>query len=351
MEKKKIIYLSLAAVTALIILYIITGLPFSSGIPARPEKDGIPDFLNKQIRSASLKATIWPSGHNLGALGMIYHSGAFYDDASLCYGLASGKDSTEWIWDYYLGCLNREMGESEKAAENFRRVVSIHPDAYHAWFYLGDIYLDLGQYDKADDALSRINSMYQIKIPANELFRTDHFPIGIYASYLLAKIRISTGMIDSAEKTLTDLLDQSPNFGPAYRLLGNISQTRKDEKAAEKYIIRANDNLFSTSPADTLLDIISLMSRSDQYILKQIDEADYYFYYDWALTLADHALQYMPDNRHLLSKTIKIFQSKDFCQIGKLMVRLLDPYETRKWQSMLMPVLYFGMGSPEELRT
>ena len=52
--------------------------------------------------------------------------------------------------------------------------------------------------------------------------------------------------------------------------------------------------------------MIALRSRSEMFILKQIDEADYTYYYDWALTLTDHALNYLPDNKYLISKTIKL---------------------------------------------
>ncbi len=311
MKKKRIIYISLASVFVAAILYFIIGSFYRISIPDLADTDQLPGFLESQIRSASRKAMIRPSARNIGILGMIYHSGGFNERASDCYNLALRKDSSEWIWSYYLGCLNREMGESEKAAENFRDVIKYNPDAYHAWYYLGDIYQDLGQNDRAEDALSRISSLYQLKVPTNQVVRIDHFPIGTYASYLLAKSRISTGKGDPPELILRDLLVHSPNFGPAYRLLGSISRARGEQEAAEKYVCRANDNLYSTTPADTLLDLISLRSRSDLFILKQIDEADYNYYYDWALSLANHALQYTPDNQYLLSRTIKILLKTD----------------------------------------
>ena len=290
---------------------LVLAFPYRKRIPDLPDTDNITVTLKDQIRSASRKAHIYPSAHNLGILGMIYHSSAYYDKAAECYSLASKKNSSKWIWRYYLGYLNKEMGESEKAVANFSAVVKTNPIAYHAWYYLGEIYQDLGQDDKAEDALGRLRSLKENKIPANLIFRIDHFPLSTYALCLLAKLNISTSHNEYAEDMLKEIIKYSPDFGPAYRLLGNIYQTKGDSVAAKKYIHQANDNIYSTSPADTLFDMIALRSRSELFILKQIDEADYNYYYGWALTLADHALNYMPENKYLISKTIKLLLKTD----------------------------------------
>jgi tetratricopeptide (TPR) repeat protein len=310
-NNNKILFVSAAMIFILILLYLVITISYRNRIPDQPDKENITDMLKDQIKSASRKAHFYPSAHNLGILGMIYHSSAYYDKAAECYSLATKKNSSKWIWSYYLGYLNKEMGESEKAIANFSTVVKTNPEAYHAWFYLGEIYQDLRQDDKAEDALNRISSLKENKIPANKIFRIDHFPLGTYASYLHAKLLISTRRNEYAEDTLKEIIKYFPNFGPAYRLLGNIYQTMGDSVKATKYIHQANDNIYSTAPVDTLLDMIALRSRSELFILKQIDEADYFYYYDWALTLADHALNYLPDNKYLLSKTIKLLLKTD----------------------------------------
>ncbi len=310
-KSNKILYGSVAVIFFLILLYLVIGIPYRNRIPDQPDSENITDMLKDQIRSASRKALFYPSAHNLGILGMIYHSSAYYDKAADCYSLASKKNNSKWIWSYYLGLLNKEMGESEKAIANFNAVVKTNPETYHAWYYLGEIYQDLGQNDKAEDALDRIRSMKETRIPANKIFRIDHFPLGTYASYLYAKLQVSTSHYNAAEETLRELIKNSPSFGPAYRLLGNIYQTGGDSVMALKYIHQAGDNIYSTAPVDTISDMIALRSRSELFILKQIDEADYNYYYDWALTLADHALNYLPDNKYLISKTIKLLLKTD----------------------------------------
>jgi len=305
-KNNKILYIPVALIFFLILLYLVLTIPYRNRIPDHPDRDNMSDILKDQIKSASRKAHFYPSAHNIGILGMIYHSSANYDKAAECYNLAYKKNSSKWIWSYYLGCLNKEMGESEKAIANFNAVVKTNQGAYHAWYYLGEIYQDLGQENKAEDALNRICPLKKIKIPGNQIFRVDHFPLGIYGSYLMGKLRLSSNQSEPAENLLREVISYYPNFGPAYRLIGSIYQQRGDSVTAKKNIRQANDNIYSMAPVDTLLDMIALRSRSELFILKQIDEADYNYYYDWALTLADHALNYLPDNKYLISKTIKL---------------------------------------------
>ena len=44
-------------------------------------------------------------------LGMVFHSGSFYDKAAQCYKLTIKRDKSAWIWDYYLGYLSKEQDQ------------------------------------------------------------------------------------------------------------------------------------------------------------------------------------------------------------------------------------------------
>ena len=79
--------------------------------------------MHDQISAASHQAYMNPSADNLGLLGMAYHSSSLYEQASICYRLAVKRNSAEWIWSYYLGYLDMEMGNSENAIINFRMVI------------------------------------------------------------------------------------------------------------------------------------------------------------------------------------------------------------------------------------
>ena len=53
-----------------------------------------------------------------------------------------------------------------------------------------------------------------------------------------------------------------------------------------------------------MIDNIALISRSDIYLLKQIDDAIRSNNFKWALKLIEHALKYIPDNKYLISKAV-----------------------------------------------
>jgi hypothetical protein len=62
-------------------------------------------------------------------------------------------------------------------------------------------------------------------------------------------------------------------------------------------------NKFSPTLA-ILIDKITLESRSETYLLKQIDDALHSLNFKWELRLFDHALKYIPDSKFLLSKAL-----------------------------------------------
>jgi tetratricopeptide (TPR) repeat protein len=104
--------------------------------------------------------------------------------------------------------------------------------------------------------------------------------------------------------TLLEIIDKQMTFGPAYRLLGNLYTMKGNLQLSNIYNIRANDLVDYAPPVDFMIDNIILISRSDQYLLKQIEEAFRNFNFDWALKLCDHALKYNPDNKFLISNAI-----------------------------------------------
>jgi len=67
-------------------------------------------------------------------------------------------------------------------------------------------------------------------------------------------------------------------------------------------------------PVDTLADQLTLMSRSELYLLKKIDEAGNNAYSNWALALTEQGLQYFPDNQNLVSKAIEVYIWKNLNQ-------------------------------------
>jgi tetratricopeptide (TPR) repeat protein len=153
--------------------------------------------------------------------------------------------------------------------------------------------------------------------------RYDYFPLVTYPMYDLARIYMNTGRNDLAENTLKEIIDYQRAFGPAYRLLSNVYSVKGDELSSRSCLVRANDLAENPSPVDTLIDRISLLSRSDMYLLKRIDEAEISVFPEYALELVKHSLTYFPENNYLVGKAIKLFLIRD---LGKQALPYLDQH-------------------------
>jgi len=312
-----------AVVVLTLLIRFITGVHFRSQIPPLPDMETLSVPLQDQLSDATRKARLNPTADNLGRLGMVYHSSTDYENAAACYQLAIKKNSSKWEWSYFLGYLNKEMGESARAVKNFKTVIKENPKAYHAWYYTGEGYQNMGSNDKAEIAFKKIASIREKNTAVNGASRIDYFPLRTYARYQLARIYLGTGRVDLAEQTLQDILNDNITFGQAYRLLGNIYATRGDIVQSGKYILRANDLSDYSSPVDTLVDQLSLLSRSELYLLKQIDEAERKVHPEWAMKLVIHAIRVMPENKYLISKAVKLFLKMD---AGKQITPYLDKH-------------------------
>jgi tetratricopeptide (TPR) repeat protein len=296
----------------LILVRILLISPYRSGLPELPDLTDSPAFLADQLQKASGKAHRNPNAENLGNLGMVYHSSAFYNEAAICYKLAAGRDKKEWIWSYYLGYLNQEMGESESSIENFRAAIKVNPEVHHAWYYVGAGYQNRGETYKAEVAFAKIAAMQDKTGTEKTGTRNDYFPLRAYAMFQLSRIYLNSNRLDLAENTLKQILQFHRSFGAAYRVLGNVYRIKGDSLLSRYNIIRANDLADFTPPVDTLIDKLSLLSGSEFYLLKQIDVAEKSVYPEWGLAIAENSLKKLPDNKYLISKALKLYLRLDF---------------------------------------
>lgn len=280
---------------------------YRSQIPDIAEYQNLLTPARNQLEDALQKAQRNPSAENLGKLGMVSHSCANYDQAAHCYKLAIRRKKSEWLWYYYLGYLSMEMGDSNAVIENFNRVIERNPNIYLAWFYIGEGYRNLRVNDEAEKSFVKIIDTQNSHVASEATTRIDHFPLDVYAKFQLSRIYFETGRLDLAEKTLNEIIQAFQTFGPAYRLLSNLYSTNGDMLLSKRYEERANDQLVYSPPVDTLADRLVLLSRSEFFLLKMIDEAQRNMHSEWALRLVDNAIQYIPDNKYVISKALKIF--------------------------------------------
>ncbi|HEX7585721.1 MAG TPA: tetratricopeptide repeat protein [Prolixibacteraceae bacterium] len=311
MNKTKKLAISVSAVIV-VLLIIFLAIRFFNDNSYRNQIPGLPDFatmpapVKEQLSIAHNKATNHPSTDNIGRLGLAFHSSAYYDQAKQCYSLAIKQDKSKWIWSYYLGYLEQEMGDSKLAIDNFNAVIKENPKITQVWFYLGKAYQNLGSGELAEAAFKKIANLK----PDNSNVRTERvnfstFPIS--AKFELARIYMNTKRLDEAEKILTEVVKGNHTIGPVYRLLGNVYSAKGDSVLSKKYIVRAQDLAEVTTLNDTLTDRITLISRSELYLPKQIDDALKSANPEWGLKLFRQAMMYFPDNKFLISKAVKFF--------------------------------------------
>lgn len=307
-QTNKLIISILSVVIFLTLSFFVTKFILDSSyrnqLPDYPDFKSVARSLRVQISVAGRRAYLNPTSNNLGKLGMIYYSSTYYENAKQCYQLALKKNNNKWIWNYYLGYLNLEQGESNVSVENFRHVIQNDPKNVLALFYLAEGYQNIGLNGNAESIFKKIATLNKEDIVSGDTIRESDFPLQTYALFRLSRIYMNTNRLDSAETTLKELIEKQITFGPAYRLLGNVYTREGDIALGNKYTIRANDLADYTPPPDILIDKIALVSRSDTYLLKQVDDAIRSGNFKWALKLLKHSLQYNPDNKYLISKAI-----------------------------------------------
>ncbi|MCK4989303.1 MAG: hypothetical protein KAS29_02410, partial [Bacteroidales bacterium] len=225
-NKRKVVLFIVGGVFGLIAIFFvlktILNNQYSSKIPELSDSFTLSVPVKDQISDALAKAHRSPSADNLGRLGMVYHSSANYEQAAQCYKLAIKRDQSEWKWNYYLGFLSKEMGNSEAVIANFTSVTDKNSRVYHAWYYLGGAYRNLRKIELAEKSFGRIAGIHTTNHAAANTGRYDYFPLGTYAMFQLARLYNETDRLELAEKTLKEIIQNMRSFGPAYRLLGNI---------------------------------------------------------------------------------------------------------------------------------
>lgn len=306
-KAKLIISISGLAIFLILSLFALKFIPdgsYRNQLPEYPDFQTIPKLLQEQISVAGSKTYNNPTANNLGRLGMVYNSSSYNEKATQCYQLAVKKNSGKWIWSYYLGYLNLVQGESNASIENFRHVIEKNPKNFLALFYTAEAYQNLGLSVNAKNMFKKIAALDDRDFVEKDTIRDNDFPLQTYVLFRMARIYMNSNRLDSAEMTLKEIIENQMTFGPAYRLLGDVYTREGNLLLGNKYTIRANDLVEYTPPADMLVDKLAMMSRSDTYLLKQIDDAVRSLNFNWALKLFDHALKYIPDNKFLLSKAL-----------------------------------------------
>ena len=305
--RKRLIWLLAGFSLIIVLLVIFLGFPerlADNYLPVPPDYSQLPAKMSKQIRKADKVAGRKNNSESAGQLGMVYHSNTFYEEAGKCYSAAIKMTPSDWIWYYYLGYLNSELGDPGNVIIYLKKAVELNPEAAYARYYLGEAYVNKGNIEEAERIFYELSTIKESG-SANKK-RSNLYPIKVYAKFRLARLYQSDSRLDSALITLQELTEEYPDYGPAFRLLSTVYTQLGKEELSNENLIRASELIPFTAPVDTLIDHLAMMSQSPEFLMKQIDITSISNPY-FAKSLFDHAFPAMQDNQLLLSKGIKLY--------------------------------------------
>jgi len=136
---------------------------------------------------------------------------------------------------YYLGLVQNELGDYEKAASSYEKSIELEPD-----FLTARLHLSLMLAKAADKELKASGKntafghsleLYQKAADGLEQVLADD-PKNLTALYEIGKIRLALHDSQKAEKVFEDIFQQDPTFFPVYEYLAKIKFDAGDYEAA-----------------------------------------------------------------------------------------------------------------------
>ena len=220
------------------------------------EARGEADRVAATSTDAASRADAW------GNLGMLYHAHRLRFLARDAYARALTEAETT-RWRYLHGIALAELGEIERAAEDFRQVTAATPDSMPAWYRLGVSLLLSGELDGAQSALDR----------AQDLDAESALVLAALADVASAR---------QDHRTALDLLSRAVELEPqAGQLAYKLAMTHRalgDVQSASAWLARSPDNRLAPKIDDPVLLEVAQMSRSARF---------YEVAADWALGRGD----------------------------------------------------------------
>jgi HemY protein len=295
---------AIVAATALLLMAAKTiQVIKASRLPTLPQLSGQPAAVREHLQLKAATARQNPMSIDaVGALCLALHSDMFYEQAERCYASAERLDPEAWQWQYSRALILGERGGGDALADALRAVVSKAPRFGPAWWRLGDAEFKLGRADRAEDAWHRAQEAPEPDRLASSPVHTPDVPLNAYASLGLARVALARNDANGAVRILERLVDESPRFGSAFRLLGEtlhaLDRTREGARATSRA-----DQLPAYAPyADPMIDALALESRNATFLLRQASDADLATNAAWSEHLTRRALEFDPDNPDVLVK-------------------------------------------------
>ena len=126
--------------------------------------------------------------------------------------------------NYYLGIAYHGRGLRDQALERFQRAVSLKEDYSEAHNYLGAIYMDMGQWDKANKAFDKALSNHLYGTPALALYNSGWAYYNLQ-NYDMALSRYHQALQQDRMGVLQSQIEK--NIGLVYVKQSNLGQAKE----------------------------------------------------------------------------------------------------------------------------
>lgn len=230
-----------------------------------------------------------------GELGMACHGRDYLELARDCYTNANRLDQEEYRWAYYLGRVQRSLGELAQSDEAFQTVLRLRPGHVSAMFWLAENANDRGHYEEAD-------AHYQLAGNIDSSCAKCFYGRG--------KVAFAQGNYQSAVAFLEHALVLQPqasqlhyNMGLALRELGDSSRARKHFALAEAHPARKVELTLHDPLMAAVRAIHQDALSHEHHAQKALERGDY----DGAIKAFRRALQLegdRPDARYNLAMAL-----------------------------------------------
>lgn len=245
----------------------------------------------------------------IGSLCLAYHADMFFDEADRCYALVSELDSSQWRWRYYRALIQAERGGGEPLVDNLRRVVNQASDFGPAWQRLGDAQFKAGKYDEAREAWERASTAAASDTNQPSPRHVIEVPLAAYANVGLARIALVQGDTARARDILERVINDTPQFSSAFRLLADVYQSHGRQADADRAVYRANRLQPFAPYLDPMVDDLARESRNSTLLLRLSSEANLAVNAEWAEYLTRRALEFDPDNPEAVVKLGRVLRT------------------------------------------
>ena len=169
------------------------------------------------FQRAYIVARTKATAENVGALAMLYHAYAFFDQARACYALARELDPDAFRWVYYQAQLEKTTFEYEAAEALFLDALERRPESAELHAELGDLYL---MWSRPDDARPRLEAALALE------------PVQPVASLGTARLLTLSQDYEGVLEVMTPLLERHPRLSKAHQFAAAAYGALGDAKRA-----------------------------------------------------------------------------------------------------------------------